>query len=969
MVFAETAALRLGSKVAGAAGRAWLNRGRRTQERALTMEELIRLRLPGVRLQREVEAQFTHITNAVFDRLEPSLRHSFERREENSRQAVVDAVADTFAKGDLSDDALFATDVRAPELVRHLVTTTTPPPGLDAEETRLYELLLAECAEYYVRIVRGLPVFEERAVAELLARTATVGAEIARILERLPDRSHFAPEGTDLDAAFRREYLALLSRDLDEVEMFRRVPGQDSPPRVPLSVAYMSLRTRGEEGPARTRRRPSVAGRLDMGQWEAAAEARSLRVESALSTRARVLLRGEAGTGKTTLLRWLAVTAARGAFTGELSEWNGLTPVLVKLREYGGGRPPLPERMLDGVAGMITGIMPRGWAERELSAGRVLLMVDGIDELVAGERPAVRDWLRRLLGVYPDIRVVVTSRPAAARAGWLTAEGFTPLHLDRMSPSDLAGFVRRWHQAVRASGSALPCAPEELPEYEEALLTALKDRAHLQALAGTPLLAAMLCAMHLAQGRRLPQNRMELYRNALNTLVHERDADRGIPSAADTRLTLDDKLVLLRDLAWRLSDNNRSEIDVPRAAAWMDQRLRTMRHVADLSGAAVLDQLRHRSGLLRDPAEDRIDFVHRTFQEYLAAAEAVDADRVGNLVGRAHLDLWRETIVLAAGHAQTRQREELLTGILDRADAERKYARKLRLVAASCQETCTSLPVGVAERVDAAIDKLLPPRRSTDPAALAAVGPSLLRKLPRALEGLSPTVAARTVETVALIGGEEALGMLAAHAVRADAKNVHALVEAWSYFPAERYARDVLAVMTLESFFVVLKHAGQVRAGRTVPGITAVGIPQRLAEHKGVFQEIAAYPHLARLSVYLRSDDTLRALTRTPMPRLTTLSVRSTRGTTTAPDLSAFAALEAFVLGKFDVSAWRSGALGTPPELWHLMLSGCTLDATAPFPFSSLPSLTHVTLDDCRRTDGTPLTELNLPGIVVMSRD
>ncbi|MFF4666244.1 hypothetical protein [Streptomyces sp. NPDC001282] len=37
-------------------------------------------------------------------------------------------------------------------------------------ESRLYEVLLAECVEYYVRIVRSLPVFEERAAGELLLR-------------------------------------------------------------------------------------------------------------------------------------------------------------------------------------------------------------------------------------------------------------------------------------------------------------------------------------------------------------------------------------------------------------------------------------------------------------------------------------------------------------------------------------------------------------------------------------------------------------------------------------------------------------------------------------------------------------------------------------------------------------------------------------------------------------------------------
>src|SRR5690606_14313956 len=136
-------------------------------------------------------------------------------------------------------------------------------------------------------------------------------------------------------------------------------------------------------------------------------------------------------------------------------------------------------------------------------------------------------------------------------------------------------------------------------------------------------------------------------------------------------------LLLLRDLAWRLSDNNRSEIDLAKAAGYVAAKLRAMRHLDCLDGNEVLEQLRHRSGILRSPAKERMDFVHRTFQEYLAANEAAEEDRIGNLVGRAHLDLWRETIIMAAGHANTRQREELLGGILDRAEEEPRHARTL----------------------------------------------------------------------------------------------------------------------------------------------------------------------------------------------------------------------------------------------------------------------------------------------------
>ncbi|MFD8374288.1 NACHT domain-containing protein [Streptomyces sp. NPDC059688] len=807
---AEAAALRLGTTVARAAAVTWLGGRRREQERRMDMSELIRLRISGLRYQRGVQRQFEEIADAVYDRLAPFLEREFPGLADSSRQAVVDGVCDTFAAADLSDGAVLAADAKPAEIVRRVTAAVRPPVGLGEAESRLYDVLFAECVEYYVRVVQGLPVFEERALSELLARTTSLGAGIARVLERLPDRSLFAPEGTDRDGDFRRRYLELVSTNLDEVELFRRASDRAGA-QVRLSVAYVGLRATGDDGGRRPARSLPVP-RPDMSDWEEPGESAGMRVEAALGGAGRVLLRGEAGSGKTTLLRWLAITAARGAFTGELAGWNGLTPVFVKLRGYSGRELPRPEAMLDSVAGSISGIMPKGWVERQLADGRALLLIDGVDELLDGERRGVREWLRGLLAAYPEVRVVVTSRPAAARSDWLQREEFSALQLDRMTPADLAAFVRQWHQAVRELGDDLPCALGELPHYEQSLLASLKGRPHLRSLAGTPLLAAMLCAMHLNGRGRLPRDRMELYRNALHTLVHDRDADRRVPSAVDGRLGLDDKLVLLRDLAWRLSDNNRSEITLEQAAVHVGRKLAGMRHLEEPDGAAVLERLRDRSGILRSPAEGRLDFVHRTFQEYLAAAEAAQEDRIGNLVERAHLDLWRETVVMAAGHANRPQREELLGGILDRARREPRHGRKLRLLAAACQETVPEVSDALAGRLEEAVSALLPPRRRTDPPALAAVGPSLLRRLPGSLEGLSSNEATQTVRTVALIGGEEALGLLEGYAEDGRRDVVGALIDAWAYFDADAYADRVMGRLPLDRHSVVLTHAGQLRA-------------------------------------------------------------------------------------------------------------------------------------------------------------
>ena len=54
--------------------------------------------------------------------------------------------------------------------------------------------------------------------------------------------------------------------------------------------------------------------------------------------------------------------------------------------------------------------------------------------------------------------------------------------------------------------------------------------------------------------------------------------------------------------------------------------------------APTLRYLLERSGVIREPVVGRIDFVHRTFQEYLAGKQAAEKHLMEFLVRNAHLD-------------------------------------------------------------------------------------------------------------------------------------------------------------------------------------------------------------------------------------------------------------------------------------------------------------------------------------------
>ncbi|MGO4424768.1 NACHT domain-containing protein, partial [Streptomyces sp. MCAF7] len=146
--------------------------------------------------------------------------------------------------------------------------------------------------------------------------------------------------------------------------------------------------------------------------------------DRALSGHSRVLLRGVAGSGKTTLVQWLAVCAARQEPPRGMEQLIGRVPFVLPLRTIARQDTlPTPDRFLAAVHNPRHGAQPAGWADRVLSAGRGLLLIDGIDEIPERDRERTRVWLSDLLLAYPDNLWLVTSRPSAVADNWLETEG------------------------------------------------------------------------------------------------------------------------------------------------------------------------------------------------------------------------------------------------------------------------------------------------------------------------------------------------------------------------------------------------------------------------------------------------------------------------------------------------------------------------------------------------------------------
>ncbi|MET9554518.1 NACHT domain-containing protein [Streptomyces sp. NPDC006645] len=639
------------------------------------------------------------------------------------------------------------------------------------------------------RALNGLQVPSE---ATVVALARALGADAGQLLKlrsaALPSATLPAPRvvggGADagVDGRFEERYRRYVEQRHGQLSVIGLDLSRPERACWPLDAAYLSLEL------AASAQADSLA-RVS-GKW---VEGRVERAEQALAGRRRVLVRGLAGGGKTTLLQWLALMTARLELPGDMAHLDGCLPFMLPLRTLiRHGALPGPHELLTAVGCSLSDAQPSGWADRVLEGGRGLLLVDGLDEVPRAQRSQARQWLLETLAAYPRAACVVTTRPGAVPEGWLAESGFSELTVRPMSERDVGVFVTRWHSAATAGADGAR-ERAHLSSLQEALKDTLRSQRDLARLTTTPLLCALVCALHRDRHGHLPQGRMELYEAALSMLLVRRDRERDIDAPEGLVLTEHQSIQLLQRLAYWLVRNGQTEMDHDTAQALIGDALPAMPRVAEQSDAAgVLAHLVARSGLLRTPTAETVDFIHRTFQDYLGAKAAVEARDLPLLVRHAHDDQWEDVLRMAVAHARPHERVTLLRRLTTRGDRTPKHRVRLHLLATACLENATELDPDVRREVEQRSRALLPPRSYDEAVELAAVGPVILGLLPGP-EGLEDDEANAVAITASEIGGDAALTVL--KKFRASSATAFALANAWDRFDTHDYAREILAHM------------------------------------------------------------------------------------------------------------------------------------------------------------------------------
>ncbi|GHC73633.1 NACHT domain-containing protein [Streptomyces flavofungini] len=850
-------------------------------------------------------------------------------------EAVGHALTDTL----LALGALTLTDVEAVSLGHQELAVRLHRAGgdatrdLSADATHLYHRLLDTACLHILNFFTQRSTFVAHTLVEQSRRQAELIAKVDELIARDP-----LPGARDV--AFEQRYLAYIAKKHGKLTIFG-IDLANSPGKWPLDAAYLSL-TATERG----RHLGDVQIGDDWRQvFEAHLDPTPRPADEALATHDRVLLRGEAGSGKTTLIQWLAVSAARQAADtapdadpddGRMAYLHDRIPYVLPLRTLTrhGERLPAPMDFLSAVGSPLAGTQPDGWEARVLTAARALVLVDGIDEVPDAERARTRAWLSDLIEAYPGNRWLVTSRPSAVREDWLTDDDFTELTLAPMSGADVTAFIRRWHTAA-ATG-----APDEdlaLRAYEAQLLEAVRTKPDLGLLATNPLMCGLVCALHRDRRGFLPLGRKDLYTAALSMLLIRRDRERHM---AVPELREEPQLQLLQRLAYWLIRNGRTEMDRTRAESLIGDALPAVPELAALGdAAAVYTHFLHRSGLLREPGPGTVEFVHRTFQDFLGARAAVDEGDFGVLAGHAADDQWEDVIRMAVAQARPRERAELLGDVLAYGDrqADESARKRAHLLAAACLEHAAELAPEVRAKVERRTAELIPPRTPWDARELGAVGPIVLDLLP-GLDGLSDEEARHLTIAATHIRSDAAIPLLTRYADHASLNVRRQLMWSWNRFDCRSYADGVIGKLDDGRTHFTL------RTDEQVEELFRLGLRPRLLEiHDSVSPEAASRLLVACAPTYLmlafppgdlepKAQHALRTLTELRFP-----------------------------YGGFPGSAtdWQSLT-----SLDHLRALTVHIDSLARIPPGlSLPSITQLVLSDVGTPGKEPVDAAGIPAL------
>tara|TARA_R110002072_G_scaffold174234_2_gene329168 strand:- start:256 stop:2205 length:1950 start_codon:yes stop_codon:yes gene_type:complete len=313
-------------------------------------------------------------------------------------------------------------------------------------------------------------------------------------------------------------------------------------------------------------------------------------VRDMLAVGTRFLISGIGGAGKSILMRHLLYDSVKSI---------DYMPVFIELRDLNSSEASLFDYILYEVAKFGLNIEDPT-LDAMLSDGKVMLFLDGFDELKLNIRDSVRKDIIEFADRFPEIRIVVSSRPEEEKTGWhqFMEFGMRPLSVDKIEK--LVNFLK---MDDTKRSQFLVDIKEKLIVSHESFLS-------------NPLLLTLM-AVSYSRNASIPTRRHLFYEQVFDAMWNQHDAMKENFAREKTcGLHKDDFMMLFGGVSLHTYKDSAVSFSpsVAKQAVARSSRLLGIMVDPDLF---IGDLVIATCMMIRDGIDLR--YTHRSFQEYFTA--------------------------------------------------------------------------------------------------------------------------------------------------------------------------------------------------------------------------------------------------------------------------------------------------------------------------------------------------------------
>ncbi len=354
----------------------------------------------------------------------------------------------------------------------------------------------------------------------------------------------------------------------------------------------------------------------------------------------RMLIVGHPGSGKTTLMKWIALQC--------LNPKNDLLynhiPVFIPLKNF--GKDPNNTFRKYNIRNISMRILEANnistdFLKDSFNSNRILFLLDGLDE-IADEalRREIIEWIQAQ-NILRSL-VIITSRFSGINIakGITFNSSVTVYEIENFSIEDIQSFLENWYRNVELAITDLAQSSIALKRAEEKstdLIKVITDPSHrsLLLLAINPLLLTIIAIVHRTKAV-LPKERHKLYEESIKVMVELWHISN---KRLDLNFTFENSISHLSSIAVYLMKNNTREL----TEVEIKKNLPSL--IEGKPVESFLNEMILKSGLIYS-SEGKYGFLHLTFQEYLAARYFERSVNQNAILEYIDKDFWIETIRL-----------------------------------------------------------------------------------------------------------------------------------------------------------------------------------------------------------------------------------------------------------------------------------------------------------------------------------